>query len=264
MSCPFALSTPLLGHSAIHLCPSYSWTKKTTGSYTSQISIASSQLHSIPPCLSFKEAACLPATLPVSYGALVTRGELKAGETVLIHGASGGLGLYAVQIAKAVGATVIATASSSTKLTIASKCGADHCINYSDDDDDVESGNGKRWEDEVLRITRGQGVDVVFDSVGLVRRSLRCLKSQGRILVVGFAGREGNLEKVEMNRVLLKQARLIGYVSLLELLLMHSPKFSRSTVVDRVMSDMMPFFTLQARVLTEHTAFWGDSSHESS
>ena len=141
----------------------------------------------------------------MSYGALILRGKLKEGETVLIHAAAGGLGLMAVQIAKAFGARVIATAGSKEKLDIARRFGADECINYRDN----------AWWDQVLAATGGLGVDVVYDPVGLVDKSLKCLKQKGRVLIVGFAGSEGNLEKIGMNRVLLKQAVLIGYVSII-------------------------------------------------
>jgi NADPH2:quinone reductase len=133
---------------------------------------------------------------------------LKKGETVLVHAAAGGLGLTAVQIAKAAGARVIATASSKEKLDVAERFGADECVNYT---------NSEWWED-VMELTNGDGVDVVYDPVGLVDKSLKCLKHKGRILIIGFAGIEGNLEKIAMNRVLLKQAQLIGYVSVFGLL----------------------------------------------
>lgn len=122
---------------------------------------------------------------------------------MLVHAAAGGLGLTAVQIAKAAGARVIATASSKEKLDVAERFGADECVNYT---------NSEWWED-VMELTNGDGVDVVYDPVGLVDKSLKCLKHKGRILIIGFAGIEGNLEKIAMNRVLLKQAHLIGYVS---------------------------------------------------
>jgi len=139
----------------------------------------------------------------VSYGALVLRGGLKKGEIVLIHAAAGGLGLMAVQIAKAVGARVIATAGSKQKLDVAKQFGADETVNY--------SSNGDWWK-EVMELTEGNsGVDVVYDPVGLVNKSLKCLKQKGRILVVGFAGTEGNIEKIALNRVLLRQAQIIGY-----------------------------------------------------
>jgi len=127
---------------------------------------------------------------------------------VLVHAAAGGLGLTAVQIAKAAGARVIATASSKEKLDVAKRFGADECVNYT---------NLEWWKD-VMELTNGDGVGVVYDPVGLVDKSLKCLKHKGRILIIGFAGIEGNLEKIAMNRVLLKQAQLIGYVSVLGLL----------------------------------------------
>jgi NADPH:quinone reductase len=161
-------------------------------------------LHHIPPSWSYTQAASLGATLPVSYGALKVRGTLRPGEVVLVHSAAGGLGLAAVQLARALGCRVIGTAGSALKCAIAEKFGAEKCINYTT--------NAKWWE-EVNRITGQRGVDIVFDPVGLVSDSLRCLAHQGRLLVVGFAGREGNLEAVKMNRVLLSQATVIGYVS---------------------------------------------------
>jgi NADPH2:quinone reductase len=159
------------------------------------------------------EAAGLAATAPVSYGALITRGNIQPGDTVLIHAAAGGLGLIAVQIAKAVGCTVIATAGSIAKLEVAKKFGADHLIDY----------NNSEWFKHVLDITHGHGVDIIFDPVGLVDKSLKCLRHKGRILIVGFAGSEGKLEKIATNRLLLRQAVLIGYVCplLLTSLLFH-------------------------------------------
>lgn len=116
------------------------------------------------------------------------------------------MGLMAVQIAKAVGARVIATAGSKEKLEVAKRFGADDVVSYDDTD----------WWKQVLTLTNGEGVDVVYDSVGLVDKSLKCLKHKGRVLVIGFAGTEGAIEKIAMNRVLLKQAQIIGYVSLIE------------------------------------------------
>lgn len=157
----------------------------------------------------------MAATLPVSYGALVTRAQLHAGETVLVLGAAGGLGCMAVQVAaRAVPANggygscrVIAIASSPEKCAVAKRCGADVVIDTSD------TSLGKPWWQRVLDATPdGRGVDVVFDSVGLVSESIKCLAHRGRVLVVGFAARDDKtLEQVAMNRVLLKQATLIGY-----------------------------------------------------
>ena len=138
-------------------------------------------------------------TAPTSYGALVTRAGVQKGDYVLIHAAAGGVGLAAVQVAKAYGATVIATAGSARKLEVAKGFGADFAIDY----------NIKGWEDEVKKLTpRGRGVDIVYDPVGMVNTSLKCTAWNGRILVIGFAA--GDIEKVAMNRVLLKNVSLVG------------------------------------------------------
>jgi NADPH2:quinone reductase len=176
------------------------------GSYAEYISVPASHLRRIPSHWDFASAAGLAATAPVSYGALITRGKLKKGEAVLVHAAAGGLGLMAVQIAKAAGARVIATASTKEKLDVARRFGADECVDYAEN---------MEWWKEVLQLTNGRGVDVVYDPVGLVDKSLKCLKHKGRVLVVGFAGIDGEMEKIATNRVLLKQAQLIGYVSVL-------------------------------------------------
>jgi NADPH:quinone reductase len=174
------------------------------GAFAEYISAKESSLRRIPGGWSFAGAVSLAANAPVTYGGLIVRGRLKKSETVLITAAAGGLGLVAVQIAKAAGARVIAAAGSDRKLDIARRFGADECVNYN---------NGEDWWKEVLQKTGGKGVDVVYDPVGFVDRSLKCLKQKGRILLIGFAGREGNMERIAMNRVLLRQAQIIGYVS---------------------------------------------------
>lgn len=115
--------------------------------------------------------------------------------------------MAAIQIAKATGARVIATAGSPEKLDICKKYGADECINYT---------TNEEWWKRVLELTGGKegGVDVVFDSVGLVEKSIKCTKQRGRIIIVGFAGREENMERLAMNKILLKSVKVIGYVSL--------------------------------------------------
>lgn len=150
-----------------------------------------------------REAAGIAATAPVSYGALVRAARVERGETVLVHAAAGGLGVAAVQIARALGCNVIGTVGSAKKVAILRRLGVEHIVDYSRRD----------WVEEVMRITGGKGVDVTFDPVGLVEQSIRCSKFGARVLVVGFAGREGDLEKVRANRVLLRGVRLIGYVS---------------------------------------------------
>ena len=138
-------------------------------------------------------------TAPTSYAALVYRARVKKGDHVLVHAAAGGVGLAAVQVAKAFGAVVIATAGSARKLEVAKGFGAEYGIDY----------NKKGWEEEVRKLTpKGRGVDIVFDPVGMVNTSLKCIAWNGRILIIGFAA--GDIEKVAMNRVLLKNISLVG------------------------------------------------------
>ncbi|KAK8075843.1 alcohol dehydrogenase [Apiospora hydei] len=158
------------------------------------------QLLPVPAGWSFEDAAGLFVTAPTSYGALVLRAGVKAGDIVLVHAAAGGVGLAAVQVAKAFGATVIATAGSERKLQVAKQFGADHVVDYRAAD----------WPDQVKKLTPGgkRGVDIVYDPVGMVDKSTKCIAWNGRILVVGFAA--GAIEKVAMNKVLLKNISLVG------------------------------------------------------
>ncbi|KAG2222332.1 hypothetical protein INT45_001595, partial [Circinella minor] len=156
------------------------------------------QIQLIPKNMSFEEAAAFQVTFPTSYAGLVIRGQLKPGEYCLVHAAGGGVGLAAVQIAKALGAIVIATASSAEKLAVAKTNGADYTINYLDKD----------WTDQVKKLTQGHGADVVYDPVGLVEESTRCIAWNGRIVVIGFA--KGTFEKLPTNRILLKNISIIG------------------------------------------------------
>jgi NADPH2:quinone reductase len=127
-------------------------------SFAEVINVAATSVLPMPKNFTFEQAAGLYITYPTSYSALALRAQLKAGEYCLVHAAAGGVGIAAVQIAKALGAKVIATAGSTEKLEIAKKFGADHVINYRDKD----------WTEQVKKITIGHGADVVFDPVGLV------------------------------------------------------------------------------------------------
>ncbi|MFK7895111.1 MAG: NADPH:quinone oxidoreductase family protein [Myxococcota bacterium] len=154
----------------------------------------------LPEALSFAAGAALGTVYPTSYAALVWRAPVKAGETLLVHAAAGGVGLSAVQIGKALGARVIATAGGPEKLELAGRAGADVLIDY-------------RNEDFVARVmaeTDGRGADVIYDSVGgdTTDRSLKCIAWNGRLLVIGFAS--GGIPDVKMNRVLLKNISLVG------------------------------------------------------
>ncbi|KAI9682199.1 MAG: hypothetical protein M1817_000253 [Caeruleum heppii] len=169
------------------------------GAYAEKVMAREEVLRPVPKGWGFFEAAGLFVTAPTSYAALVLRAKAKRGEYVLIHAAAGGVGLAAVQIAKALGCTVIATAGTAHKLSVARSFGADHAINYTD----------PSWPDQVKKLTpKGRGVDVVYDPVGMITPSMKCIAWNGRLLVIGFAA--GAIEKVAMNRVLLKNVSIVG------------------------------------------------------
>ncbi|KAF2215636.1 hypothetical protein CERZMDRAFT_89958 [Cercospora zeae-maydis SCOH1-5] len=169
------------------------------GGYGYKICAAESSLQPIPEGWSFYEAAGLFVTMPTSYAALVTRANIKKGDWVLVHAAAGGVGLAAVQIAKALGATVIATAGTEHKLEVAKRFGADYGVNYRDES----------WPQKVLELTpKKRGVDIVYDPVGLIDKSQKCIAWNGRLLVIGFAG--GPIEKMATNRILLKNISVVG------------------------------------------------------
>jgi NADPH2:quinone reductase len=132
--------------------------------------------------------------------ALKQRGNLQPGETLLVLGASGGVGLAAVEIGKAMGARVIAAASSAEKLAVAKAAGADELINYSE----------TSLKDEIKRLTDGQGADVIYDPVGgdLFDQAIRAIAWNGRLLVVGFAS--GRIPELPVNLALLKGAAVVG------------------------------------------------------
>jgi NADPH:quinone reductase len=169
------------------------------GSYATHVLAPEASLRLMPQGWDFMGAAGLMVTASTSYGGLVVRAGIQAGDWVLIHAAAGGVGLAAVQVAKARGATVVATAGTKRKLEVAKEFGADHVVDYKD----------PNWPDIVKKLTPHQrGVDIVYDPVGLVDKSLKCTAWGGRILIIGFVG--GNIEKVAMNRVLLKNVSLVG------------------------------------------------------
>jgi len=169
------------------------------GAYATHILAPESNIRRIPAGWDYPSAAGLMVTAPTSYVGLVVRANLKPGDWVLVHAAAGGVGLAAVQIAKAKGATVVATAGKGRKRHVAREFGADHVIDYTI----------KGWEDEVKKLTPGgRGVDIVYDPVGMVDKSLKCTAWNGRILIIGFAA--GSMEKIAMNRVLLKNVSLVG------------------------------------------------------
>jgi NADPH2:quinone reductase len=154
----------------------------------------------MPPGIDFETAAAFTLTYGTSHHAVIDRGELKAGQTMLVLGAAGGVGLAAIEIGKAIGARVIAAASTDEKLAVCKEHGADALINYSTED----------LRERIKALTDGKGPDVIYDPVGGIyaEPAFRSIGWRGRYLVVGFAN--GEIPKLPLNLALLKGASLVG------------------------------------------------------
>jgi NADPH2:quinone reductase len=152
----------------------------------------------LPDALDFAQGAALILNYHTAYFALKLRGRLAEGETVLVHGAAGGVGTAALQVAKGLGARTIAVVSTDEKEQVARDAGADEVVR-----------SGGPWKDQVKELSGG-GVDVVLDPVGGDRftDSIRSLREEGRVIVVGFTG--GSIPEVKVNRLLLSNAEVIG------------------------------------------------------
>ena len=152
----------------------------------------------LPDELDFAQGASLILNYHTAYFSLVTRGRLREGETVLVHGAAGGVGTATLQVARALGARTIALVSSEQKGRVAQDAGAEQIVLLADD-----------WKDQVKELSGG-GVDMVIDPVGGDRftDSLRSLRANGRVVVVGFTG--GSIPEVKVNRLLLNNTEVIG------------------------------------------------------
>ena len=192
---------------------------QTQGGFAGWAVAPANALIRLPAGLSFDQGANLLGNYETAYHCLIHRGRLQAGETVLINGASGSTGLAAVDLAKRVGATVIATGRSPAKLEVVRARGADHVIAIASED-----GKGVRsFRDEVKALTGGKGVDVVYDGVGgeVSLQSLRCVRFGARYLIVGWAatpfvargkGRRGapNANMLPTNLILMKSLDVLG------------------------------------------------------
>lgn len=187
---------------------------------------------SIPDSLDFNRSICFTNSYGTSYAALVWPHllRLQKGQTLLVHGAAGGVGMAAIEIAKVLGATVIATAGSAEKLSVAREHGADHVINYREGS----------FREPVLGLTGGRGADVIYDPVGgdVFTESLRCIAPEGRIMPVGFAG--GTIQQIPANILLVKNITVCGlnlgyYVG-------WSPNDVRHEFADRMRETMARLF----------------------
>jgi len=170
------------------------------GGFAQELLTEAAGVMALPAGMDFITAACFPVVYATSLHALQARAQLRAGETLLVLGAAGGVGLTAVQIGRLLGARVIAAASSEAKLALCREHGADALINYATSD----------LRERIRELTGGKGVDVVYDPVGgaLAEPAVRSLALLGRYLVIGFAS--GEIPKIALNLLLLKQASLVG------------------------------------------------------
>jgi NADPH:quinone reductase len=172
----------------------------STGGFATHAVVKAAFVMPLPPGFAFDDASAFVLTYATTHHALLDRAALKPGETVLILGAAGGVGTAAIQIAKAVGARVIAAASSDAKCELCKSLGADATINYGQ----------ANIRDEIKALTGGKGPDVVYDPVGgdLAEPVFRSIAWRGRYLVVGFA--QGGIPAVPWNLALLKGASIVG------------------------------------------------------
>lgn len=171
------------------------------GGYAEELVSEEHRFLVIPDDMDYVTAAGFSLTYGTSHLGLDYRARLKAGETLVVHGAGGGVGLTAVEVGKLMGARVIATAGAPEKLALARSRGADEVINYREED----------IRERVLELTDGRGADVVYDPVGgdVFKASLRSMAFEGRILVIGFAG--GDVPQIPANHLLVKNVDVIGF-----------------------------------------------------
>ena len=173
----------------------------SSGAFGAEVVTPAGNLYRMPEGLDFAAATQFPTLYPTAYGALRWKAKMAPGEALLVHGAGGGSGLTAVEVGKAMGATVIATAGGADKLEVARAHGADHLID-------------SRTEDiraRVLDITGGRGADVIYDPVGgeIFDVSLRCVAVEGRVIPMGFAS--GKIPQIPANILLVKNVTVIGF-----------------------------------------------------
>ncbi len=170
------------------------------GAFAEEVIVPEQNLLPVPDGMSDEKAAAFTMVYGTSYYALKQRGNLQPGETLLVLGASGGVGLATVELGKAMGAKVIAAASSAETLAVATEAGADELINYTEEP----------LKDAVKKLTHSKGVDVIYDPVGgdFTEQALRAMGWNGRHLIIGFAA--GDIPKIPANLTLLKGCSVVG------------------------------------------------------
>ena len=171
------------------------------GGFAEYATATAANLVQIPEIMPYAEATNFPTLYPTAYGALKWKADLQPGEVLLVHGAGGGSGLTAIEVGKAMGAVVIASAGGAEKLEAARKAGADHLIDYRAED----------LRTTVLDLTGGRGADVIYDPVGgsAFDASLRCIAPEGRLIPMGFAS--GTVPQIPANILLVKNVTVIGF-----------------------------------------------------
>jgi NADPH:quinone reductase len=176
-------------------------TAVSQGAYAEYAVALATNAIAIPETMPYAQATNFPTLYPTAYGALKWKADLQPGEVLLVHGAGGGSGLTAVEVGKAMGAVVIASAGGGDKLLAARDAGADHLIDYRRED----------LRARVLELTAGRGADVIFDPVGgdAFDVSLRCVAPEGRLIPMGFAS--GTIPQIPANILLVKNATVIGF-----------------------------------------------------
>lgn len=179
----------------------------------------------VPEGMSDVQAAAFLNAYQTSYVGLAYQGRLKSGEVLLVHGAAGGVGLAAIQIGKALGATVIATVGSAAKMAACRAQGADHTVNYEEVD----------FVEAVMDLTGGHGADVIYDPVGgeVFTKSRRCIAFDGRLVVVGFAS--GKIPEIAANRLLLRNFSVSGFT-------LHAYKKHRPDLLEKSERALMDFY----------------------
>jgi len=178
----------------------FAMNKLGMGGYAEEADTLPMLARRIPDAMSFEDAAAFNIVYQTAYFALHVRGDLKAGEVLLVHGGAGGVGTACIQLGKLAGATVIATAGSDDKVELCKQLGADHAINYKTQD----------FADEVKKLTGGKGADVIFDPVGgdVFDRSTKCIAFEGRLVVIGFTS--GRIPEARANHLLVKNYAVVG------------------------------------------------------
>ncbi len=168
--------------------------------FAEQTVLEASKVFRVPEGMSWAQAAAMPIVYHTSWFALKDRAALQPDEWLLVHAGASGVGMSAIQLGKAFGAKVIATAGSAEKLEFARRQGADHVLDYNDES----------WVERVKELTGGRGADVIYDPVGadVFDLSTKCIAPLGRLLVIGFAA--GRIPTIAVNRVLLKNMSVVG------------------------------------------------------